>query len=119
MLVFATLIYFGFRHRFDPAAHKRLRLIATITTITLLDAAFVRWPVPVTWWNLRTAELCGYALLLVLVPYHLWITKTIHRATLWGGVFLVALQQVRRPIGNTAAFQSFATWVQIHVRALH
>jgi hypothetical protein len=116
MLVFATLIYFGFRKRFDSAAHKRLVLIATIT---LLDAAFVRWPVPVSWWNLRTAELCGYALLLVLVAYDLWATKTIHSATLWGGAFLVALQQIRRPIGNTAAFQSFATWVQIHVRALH
>ena len=41
MLVFGTLIYFGFRERFNPAAHKRLMLIATIT---LLDAAFVRWP---------------------------------------------------------------------------
>ena len=116
MLVFATLIYFGFRHRFDPAAHKRLVLIATIT---FLGAASVRWPVPVSWWNLRTAELCGYALLLVLVAYDLWTTKTIQRATLWGGAFLVARQQVRRPIGHTAAFQGFATWVQIHVRALH
>jgi len=43
MLVFSTLIYFAFRERFNPAAHKRLILIATIT---LLDAAFVRWPIP-------------------------------------------------------------------------
>ena len=38
MLVFSTLIYFAFRERFNPAAHKRLILIATIT---LRDAAFV------------------------------------------------------------------------------
>jgi hypothetical protein len=36
ILVFATLIYFAFRNRFNPAAHKRLILIATIA---ILDAA--------------------------------------------------------------------------------
>lgn len=111
MLVFATLIYFGYRERFHPDAHKRLMLIATIA---LLDAAFVRWPLHVAWWNLRAAEFCGYALLLLLVGYDLWSTKKIHRATLTGGVFLVVLQQVRGPIGHTAVFQSFATWVLHH-----
>src|SRR5258708_33473316 len=43
MLIFSTLIYFAFRQRFNPAAHKRLMLIATITP---LDAAFGRWPIP-------------------------------------------------------------------------
>lgn len=111
MLVFATLIYFGFRERFDPAAHKRLMLLATIM---ITDAAFVRWPVSVAWWGLRSAELCSDALLVFLVAYDLWSTKKIHRATLWGGLFLVALQQARGPIGHTTAFQSFATWVLNH-----
>jgi hypothetical protein len=42
MLIFSTLIYFAFRNRFNPEAHKRLILIATIA---LLDAAFARWPI--------------------------------------------------------------------------
>lgn len=63
MLVFSTLIYFGFRERFNPAAHKRLMLIATIM---ITDAAFVRWPVPVGWWDLQAAQMCCYALLLLL-----------------------------------------------------
>src|SRR5215831_11748045 len=42
VLAFATLAYHGFRARFTPATHKRLMLIATIS---LLDAAFVRWPI--------------------------------------------------------------------------
>ena len=42
MLLFATPIYFAFCGRSNPPAHKRLILIATIT---LLDAAFVRWPI--------------------------------------------------------------------------
>lgn len=85
MLVFATLIYFGFRERFNPAAHKRLMLIATIM---ILDAAFVRWPVPATWWDLQAAQLCCYVLLLLLVGYDVWSSGKIHRAKLWANCAL-------------------------------
>jgi len=63
MLTFSTLIYFAFRNRFNPAAHKRLILIATIA---ILDAVFERWPVPAKWWGLHTAALlCTIPLLLL------------------------------------------------------
>lgn len=116
MLVFATLIYFGFRERFNPAAHKRLMLIATIT---LLDAAFVRWPMPVAWWDIRVAQMCCYPLLVLLMCYDVWSTGKVHRATLWASAFLVVLQQVRIPIGQTLLWQSFASWAQNLVRPLH
>jgi hypothetical protein len=115
MLVFATLIYFAFRDRFHPAAHKRLILIATIG---LLDAAFVRWPVPAAWWSLHVAEMCGYLLLLLLMGYDLWSTGKVQRATLWAGGFLIVLQQARSPIGRTVPWQSFATWVQNLARSI-
>jgi hypothetical protein len=41
MLIFATLVFFAYRARFDPAAHKRLILIATIS---LMDAPTGRPP---------------------------------------------------------------------------
>jgi hypothetical protein len=116
MLVFAMLIYFGFRERFHPSAHKRLMLIATIM---ITDAAFVRWPVPVGWWDLQAAQMCCYTLLVLLAGYDLWSTRKIHRATLWGSVFLIVLQQVRTPIGHTALWQSFATWVLDVDRSFH
>jgi hypothetical protein len=116
MLVFSTLIYFAFRERFNPAAHKRLILIATIT---LLDAAFVRWPIPAASWDLRMAQMCCYPLLLLLTGYDLWSTGKIQRATLWASVFLIVLQQVRSPIGRTVPWQSFATWVQNLARSFH
>jgi hypothetical protein len=50
MLAFSTLIYLAFRSRFNPAARKRLILIATIA---ILDAAFERWRVPVAWGGAR------------------------------------------------------------------
>jgi hypothetical protein len=70
------LIYSAFRERFNPAAHKRLILIATIT---LLDAAFVRWPIPASLWDLRVAQMCCYPLLLLLIGYDLWSTGKIQR----------------------------------------
>lgn len=116
MASFATLIYFGFRERFHPAAHKRLMLIATIV---ITDAAFVRWPIAVGWWNLQTAQICCYALLLLLAGYDLWSRRKIHRATLWGSLFVVVLMQMRMPIGHAALWQRFATWVLSLVRSFH
>jgi len=116
MGAFATLTYLGFRERFHPAAHKRLMLIATIM---ITDAAFVRWPIPARWWNLQAAQICCYVLLLLLVGYDLCSTRKIHRATLGGSVFVVVLQQIRTPIGHTALWQSFATWVLNLVRSFH
>ncbi len=117
MLAFSTLIYFAFRNRFNPAAHKRFILIATIA---ILDAAFVRWPVPAQWWGLRAASfLCTIPLLLLIMGYDYWSRGKVHRATIWASVFVVVLQQLRDPIGHSAFWQAFALWVQIHARSLH
>jgi hypothetical protein len=117
MLAFSTLIYFAFCNRFNPAAHKRLILIATIA---ILDAAFERWPIPAKWWGERTAALlCTVPLLLLIMGYDYWSRGKVHRATIWASVFVVALQQLRDPIGHSAPWQAFALWVQIHARSLH
>jgi hypothetical protein len=117
MVAFSTLIYFAFRNRFNSAAHKRLILIATIA---ILDAAFERWPVHAAWWGERSAALvCTVPLLLLIMAYDFWSSGKVHRATIWGSVLVVVLQQVRDPIGHSAPWQAFATWVQIHARSLH
>ena len=97
MLVFSTLIYFAFRQRFNPAAHKRLILIATIT---LLDAAFSRWPIPVAWWDLPVAQMCCYALQLLLIGYDLWSTRKVQRAAVFASLFLIVLQRRRVQSGK-------------------
>jgi len=107
MLIFATLVYFAFRARFNPAAHKRLILIATTG---LLIAAIARWPMIHR--NAIVAALVSYVFLIVLVGYDLWSTRKINRATLWAGIFLIVVQQIRIPIGQTAAWHAFAHWVQ-------
>jgi hypothetical protein len=109
IFIFVVLIFFAFRERFNPSAHKRLILIATMS---LMSAAFVRWPVHVPWWNLFVSELCVYALLLLLIAYDLFAIHAVHRATLWAGIFLASVEQLRHPFSHSSAWQSFATWAQ-------
>jgi FtsH-binding integral membrane protein len=109
MLIFAVLVFFAYRARFNPSAHKRIILIATIG---ILIAAIARWPLAMVHRNPLVAALVSYGFLLLLVAYDLWSTRKIHRATLWASVFLIFVQQVRIPIGQTAAWHAFASWAQ-------
>lgn len=112
MLIFATLIFFAYRKRSDSAAHKRLIFLATSA---LLIAATARWP----WFhqrNLLRATLLSECFLLFLIVYDLWSTHKLHRVTLWAGVFLVAVQQLRLPLGHTHAWLALAAWVQSWAR---
>lgn len=109
MLVFATLVFFATRARSNPPAHKRFIFVATTA---LLIAAIARWPFGFVNRNAAVAGLLSYSLLIILVAYDLWSTRKVHRATIWAGAFLILVQQIRFPIGKTAAWQAFAGWVQ-------
>ena len=109
MLIFATLIFFAFRARRDPSAHKRIIYIATVA---LLLAAIARFPWSWVHHNAPHAAIVSYFFLSLLIAYDLWSTRRIHPATLWAGGFLILVQQIRLPIGKTAAWHSFAEWVQ-------
>ncbi|MBS1840823.1 MAG: hypothetical protein JSS69_09035 [Acidobacteria bacterium] len=113
MLLFGTFIYFAFRNRMKPAAHKRYIFLATTA---LLVAAIARLPFAFSQRKNPVDGALSDIFLLALVAYDLWSTRKIHRATLWSGFFLIFIQQVRIPIGKTAAWHAFATWVQTHVR---
>jgi FtsH-binding integral membrane protein len=109
MLVFAVLVFFAYRARFDSAAHKRIIIIATVA---LMIAAIARWPFPLLLGNPLAGARVSYLFLLMLMAYDLWSTHKIHRATIWASVFLIFVQQVRFPIAQTAAWHAFATWAQ-------
>ena len=108
MLIFATLVFFAFRSRSNPAAHKRLILVATTA---LLIAALARWPFDVVHRKPMMAALASYIFLVILVAYDLWSTRKVHRATIWAGAFLIFVQQIRIPIGKTDTWHAFASWV--------
>ena len=106
---FAVLAGFAYALRRDAAAHKRLIIIATVC---LTRAAFFRWHVPILFRQVYPAYAATYVLLLLLAGYDLWSTRRIHRATMWGSLFLIVMGQLTRLIGPSAPWHAFAHWVQ-------
>jgi FtsH-binding integral membrane protein len=100
MLIFATLIFFAMRARSNPPAHKRFIFVGTTA---LLIAAIARWPFGFVNQKPLVAALVSYGFLIILVAYDLWSTRRVHRATIWAGAFLILVQQIRLPIGQTPA----------------
>lgn len=109
MVFFAIVLFFAFRNRRDSAAHKRLIYVATNA---LLIAAIARVPIDFSYRKIFIATLLSDIFLLALVTYDLWSTHKIHRVTLWAGGFLIFIQQIRLPLGKTATWHAFASWVQ-------
>ena len=112
MLMFSTFVYLGYHNRFQPAVHKRLMWFATLS---LLDAGFDRWTVfdP---YSLPVVNLiCFTPLPLLMIGYDWWSTGKVQRVTIWATIFMVVVQQIRHPLGHTAAWQSVAAWVAMHM----
>jgi hypothetical protein len=112
MLMFSTFIYIGYRNRFQPVVHKRLMWFATLS---ILDAGFDRWRVFEPYAPPIVDLICFTPLLLLTIGYDWWSKGKVQRITIWSTIFVVAVQQIRYPIGHTAVFQSFAAWVAKHM----
>ena len=93
MMIFASLIFFAFRARTNPPAHKRLILVATTA---LVVAAIARWPFPIVH-SFSASYRFSYIFLILLVAYDLWSTRKIHRATLWQSAFLIFVNRLLNP----------------------
>jgi hypothetical protein len=115
MVIFGTLL-FAFRARFNPAAHKRLILMATIT---LMEVAINGWPFAIIERAPFMIDVFAYTFLLLLVAYDLLSMLKVHRATMLGGLFLVVMQQRELPIEKTAVWQSFATWARERAKSIY
>ena len=109
ILMFCALVYFGFRNRFRPAAHKRLMVIATLA---ILEAAFARWPIFDSFAEPVMDALYVVTILLLVMAYDWWSTGRVQSVTLWAGAFVVVAQQARYLIGHTTLWQNFSGWVQ-------
>jgi FtsH-binding integral membrane protein len=109
IFIFGVLAFFAYRARRNPAAHKRLIMIATFG---IMDAPTGRPPFAAITAAPHMDALFCTIFLLVLVAYDLWSLRKVHRATIWAGIFMIVAEQIRIPIGMTGAWQSFAAWAQ-------
>ena len=108
ILIFGVLAFFAYRMRRQPAAHKRLILIATIG---LIDAAVGRWPVAFLQQNPKAQDLVPFGFLLALMVFDLVTQRKILKSTLFASLFLIVVHMTRVPIGFTHPWQAFATWM--------
>ncbi len=109
MLVFGILVGAGFYFRRRADVHKRLMLLATIAILPAATArlpfAFIQQVGPLAFFGL--ADLFIVACLI----YDLVSRRRFHRATVWGGLLIVASQPLRLMLGHTQAWITFADWL--------
>jgi len=107
MVVFAALIGAAIYFRRQPAFHKRLMMLATLELVT---AAVSRLPLVESW---GPPGFFGVTDLFILaIALYDWLTLgRVNKATLWGGLFLVASQPARLLIGGTSVWLNFAAWL--------
>jgi hypothetical protein len=110
LCLFAVLISWAFFARRDAATHKRLVLCATFLIII---PAIARWPiVGNVAQNPMPFYLCVNSFPAFLVAYDLWTRRSLHRATIYGVVLMIALQLAVLPLARTALIGYTIAWLQ-------
>lgn len=104
MLVFCVLAATGIYYRSRGDIHKRLMLLATIS---MLDAAFARWPLAIV--TEGTRSFVAVDLFIVAALIHDAVTRRrLHPANIWGGLLIVVSQPMRLAIASTGTWLAFA-----------
>lgn len=111
LILFAPLVFFAYRLRRQPAAHKRLILISTIA---LMGAALSRFPIAFLHQTFYGQSIVMLGFLLLIVAYDLYSFGRVQRATTWGVGHSVFVPLVRFPV----AFSSAWAWFAHHLAAL-
>jgi hypothetical protein len=106
---FAVPVFFAFRLRRKPAAHKRLVIIGTIAMTT---AGFGRWPIGFLLHKPLPAMLAAFTLLAFVIAFDLMSTRRPHQATVLGCSWVVLIELSGFAVGHTAFWQAFAHHVQ-------
>lgn len=105
--VFAGLIGWALWKRRDAQVHKRLMLLAMVG---MMGPAIGRLPMP----TMLPPPVVIFGLpdlfLLGLVGWDLASRGRLHKATLWGGAFLIGSQMLRVAVMTTPAWLAFAAW---------
>jgi hypothetical protein len=106
MAMFAALVALAVAFRARPETHKRLMLLATLS---LLDAAVARWPIP----SIADRALAYYAVtdafIAAAILYDFFSRRSVSPVYLYGGLAIVVEQWSRDPLGATPVWLALAT----------
>jgi hypothetical protein len=109
--LFTVFAFSAWRARRQPAAHKRLILIANVA---IIDAAVGRWTLPLFVHHPPAQDIVPFAFLLALVAYDLISQHKVLKSTIWASLLLIVVHMTRVPIGQTHAWHAFATFMLTH-----
>ena len=109
LVVFGTLFSMAYTWRRRVDVHKRLMLLATIAilpaAVARLPFAFIQEIGPIAFFGL--ADL----FVVICAIFDVATRGRVHKATLWGGLFVIISHPLRLIIGTTAAWLAFAEWL--------
>jgi hypothetical protein len=109
IVAFSVLVVWGFRSRFDGPAHKRLMLLATIS---IIGPAINRWPIPAIHRMPVLTSLAIDLFVVSLAGFDIWSKRSIHRATMQGGLVIILSQHLMVQVGLSRPWHVFATLMQ-------
>lgn len=114
LTTFCILASAAFLMRRSPDLHKRLILLATIG---LMGAAVGRMEF-LPYWHLRGIAairlvwMYTYVFIVPIAAYDIWSTRKLNRATVWGSVFMISVQQGMLVVATSAPWSAFVHWMQ-------
>jgi hypothetical protein len=108
MLVFGALAAAGLWYRRHRDTHKRLMFLATIS---LLGAAFARWPFAVVASTPAGFFTATDLFIVAALAHDLVSERRLHPANLWGGLVIVVSQPLRLAMAGTPAWLAIARGV--------
>jgi energy-converting hydrogenase Eha subunit A len=109
LVVFSSLVAAGLYYRNKPDTHKRLMLLSTLG---ILGPGVAR--LPIGWISAHgLPAIFGIqdAVLVLCIAYDTAIHRRLHRAFLWGGLWIILSLPLRMAVASTTAWTSFAHWL--------
>jgi hypothetical protein len=108
LLTFGGLVLWAYLARRDPASHKRLIMLATMS---ILGPAIDRWP-----FQFMGSTAAFFIVLdlfpLSLIVYDLATRRSLHRVTVWGVGLIAAWQITFAPIAHSQFIADAIAWMQ-------
>lgn len=108
MAIFGTCVALAVLWRKAPQTHKRLMLIATVSMLT---AAFARFPLSITFNNVLVAFFLTDLFIVALAVRDFTSRGRLHPVTLWAGGITILSQPLRLALSETGVWIAFAGWL--------